>query len=184
MENNQCNISNTDKYGFAIDIREYYRNNPDQEEEDIKRFGFAHYGGVDAELLSIDLMDDKEDDQDFDRWCAKLLADNDYKNVRLILNGVNSGAEVLAEKDGVSYAIMCVQNSKRTGKSYVQKISAAKHIYGCTVGVVMTNSSFVSEAYKLAKAEGVLLWDRTWIKNALASRTTNTVDSALFGDHI
>lgn len=135
---------------------------------------FATYGSVDAELLSIDLMDG----HDFERWCANVLCDLGYSNVEVTPGSGDQGVDVLAEKDSIRYAIQCKCYSSNLGNTPIQEVSAGKSFYRCHVGVVMTNRHFTPKAKELADATGTLLWDRDWITGYLNSKVS--VDSSLY----
>lgn len=128
--------------------------------------GFARYGGVDAVLLSIDLMEG----HDFEYWCAALLRKLDFQNVRVTPGSGDQGVDILAEKDGIRYAIQCKCYSSNLGNTPVQEVHSGKDFYHCQIGVVMTNRYFTQGAKNLAAATGTLLWDRDWI-SARISKT-------------
>ena len=117
-------------------------------------------------LLAIDRMEGLE----FEHWCAKLLSDIGYSDVSVTQGSGDQGVDVLAQKDGVKYAIQCKCYSSDLGNTPVQEINAGKTIYHCHIGVVMTNRHFTTGAKQAAEATGVLLWDRDWIQNAITKR--------------
>lgn len=127
---------------------------------------FAKYGGVRAELLTVDLMDG----HDFEYWCAKLLSSIGFHSVNVTPGSGDHGVDILAEKDGVKYAIQCKRYSHSLGNTPVQEVHAGKAMYACHVGTVITNQHFTEGAKKLAQATGVLLWDREWIESVLNSK--------------
>ncbi len=129
---------------------------------------FERYSGTNAILLTVDLMEGIE----FEHWCANLLTDLGYSNVSVTQSSGDQGVDVLAEKDGIKYAIQCKCYSKDLGNTPVQEILAGKQFYHCHVGAVMTNQYFTKGAKDLAAETGVLLWDRDWIENTLASCNT------------
>ena len=116
-----------------------------------------------AELLTIDLMEG----HDFEHWCANALKDLGFSSVRVTPGSGDHGVDVLAEKDGIKYAIQCKRYSSDLGNTPVQEVFAGKNMYNCHVGVVLTNQHFTSGAKHLADVTGVLLWDRNWIKSYL-----------------
>lgn len=126
---------------------------------------FTQYGGLDAEFLTVDLMEG----HDFEYWCADLLRKIGFSNVMVTQGSGDHGVDVLAEKDGIRYAIQCKCYSKDLGNSPIQEVSAGKMMpqYRCQVGAVMTNRYFTKGAQELANATGTLLWDRDWIKQHL-----------------
>jgi HJR/Mrr/RecB family endonuclease len=115
---------------------------------------------VDSELSKIDSMRGL----DFERWCAEMLRKNGFVNVRVTQGSGDQGVDVLAEKDGIKYAIQCKCYASDLGNAPVQEVNAGKAIYHCHVGVVMTNRFFTSGAKRAADATGVLLWDRNKIE--------------------
>ena len=132
---------------------------------------FAKYGGLEAQLLSIDLMEG----HDFEYWCAGLLQRIGYTNVEVTPGSNDQGVDILAQKDGVKYAIQCKRYSNDLGNTPVQEVHAGKSMYNCHVGVVLTNQHFTKGAHDLAKATGVLLWDREWIKYNLVKPTITDI---------
>lgn len=124
---------------------------------------FERHNCTNAILLTVDLMEGIE----FEHWCANLLTDMGYSNVSVTQSSGDQGVDVLAEKDGIKYAIQCKCYSKDLGNTPVQEILAGKHFYHCHVGAVMTNQYFTKGAKDLATETGVLLWDRDWIEAAL-----------------
>lgn len=104
---------------------------------------------------------DGMDGHDFEHFCADLLRKNGFIGVSVTPRPGDQGVDILAEKDSVKYAIQCKNYASPLGNTPVQEVHAGKTFYGCHVGVVMTNSTFTSGAIDLAKATGILLWDRT-----------------------
>lgn len=121
---------------------------------------------VENNILDIDLMEGLE----FEHWCAKLLTDIGYSDVSVTQGSGDQGVDVLAQKDGIKYAIQCKCYSSDLGNTPVQEINAGKTIYHCHIGVVMTNRHFTAGAKQAAEATGILLWDRDWIQDAILKR--------------
>lgn len=118
-----------------------------------------------CDLSYVDVMNGIE----FENWCSELLQNLSFSNiVRTKISG-DQGVDILAEKDGVKYAIQCKCYSHDLGNTPVQEVNAGKTIYNCHVAAVMTNRYFTAGAKNAAQATGVLLWDRDWIKKKLNS---------------
>ncbi len=96
---------------------------------------------------------------DFEIFCSNLLERNGFYDVHRIGKSGDQGVDILAEKDGVKYAIQCKNYSSKLNNTPVQEINAGRMYYNCHVGVVMTNSTFTQGAIDLASATNVLLWD-------------------------
>ena len=110
-------------------------------------------------LETIDCMDGYE----FERWCAALLSRHGYTKVSLTKETGDQGVDILAEREGIRYAIQCKCYSRDLGNTPVQEVNAGKTFYNCQIGVVMTNRYFTKGAKDLAQSTGILLWDRDWL---------------------
>lgn len=130
------------------------------------RDNFALYGGAEAEMLTIDLMEG----HDFEYWCANALRDMDFDDVEVTPGSGDQGVDILAEKDGLRYAIQCKRYTSDLGNSPVQEVHAGKYLYRCHVAAVISNRHFTASAVELADATGVLLWDRDWIMRYLQAK--------------
>lgn len=118
--------------------------------------------GVD-DLTLVDLMDGQE----FERWCAALLRQNGYTDVELTTVSGDQGVDILAQKDGIRFAIQCKCYSSDIGNSPVQEVTTGKVIYRCQIGAVMTNRYFTAGAKTAAEATGTLLWDRDKLREMM-----------------
>lgn len=96
----------------------------------------------------------------FENIACHLLEANGFENVRNTPASGDYGIDILAEKDGISYAIQCKCYSNNIGNKAVQEAFSGKQFYNCMVAVVLTNSHFTKSAIETAKATNVLLWDR------------------------
>lgn len=117
---------------------------------------FLKYGGVDAELLTVDLMEG----HDFEHWCANLLLKTGFSSADVTPGSGDQGVDIVAVKEGVRYAVQCKCYSSDLGNKPIQEVYAGKEMYNCQVGVVMTNRHFTNGAKELAGRTRVLLWDR------------------------
>lgn len=109
---------------------------------------------------SMDLMEGRE----FEQYCADLLREHDFLEVEVTKGSGDYGVDILAQKDGVSYAIQCKRYDGPVGVHAIQEVYAGKDYYDCMVGVVMTNQYFTSPAVEVAKKLKILLWDRDYLE--------------------
>ena len=116
-----------------------------------------------SELDRIDNMDGLA----FENWCADALRAIDFTDINLTPRSGDQGVDILAQKDGIKYAIQCKCYSSNLGNTPIQEVTAGKSYYRCHVGVVITNRYFTPGAVELADATGTLLWDRDWITEHL-----------------
>ena len=123
---------------------------------------FSNYGENTPNACLIDEID-RMNGLEFESLCADLLCQNGFVNVSLTPGSGDQGVDVLAEKDGIRYAIQCKCYSKDLGNTPIQEVHTGKDFYGCHVGVVMTNRYFTPGAIEAAKRTNTLLWDRNAI---------------------
>ena len=119
----------------------------------------------DDSIGSIDYMDGIM----FENWCAGLLKKNGFANVKLTPASGDQGVDILAEKDGIRYAVQCKCYSSDLGNTPIQEVNTGKTVYRCQIGVVMTNRYFTKGAKDAADATGGLLWDRDKLKQMMES---------------
>lgn len=127
----------------------------------------AGIGGAETQSCENDI--DHMEGHAFEYWCANLLAKIGYTDVSVTRGSGDQGVDVLAQKDGIKYAIQCKCYSSDLGNTPVQEVLAGKKFYHCHIGAVMTNRHFTRGAKELAEETGVLLWDRDWINQAIAA---------------
>lgn len=108
---------------------------------------------------------DEMEGHDFEYYCADLLCDNGFLDVEVTKGSGDFGADILAEKDGITYAIQCKCYDKPIGVKAVQEVYAGRDFYGRMVGAVMTNQYFTQSAVELAQKLNILLWDRGYVDN-------------------
>ena len=110
--------------------------------------------------LEMDFMEGYE----FEHYCAGLLSDHGFTDVEVTRESGDYGVDVLAQREGVTYAIQCKCYSAPVGIRAVQEVYAGRDYYDRMVGVVMTNQYFTAPAVKFARKLNILLWDRDYIE--------------------
>ena len=108
---------------------------------------------------------------DFEYFCADLLTKNGFSSVEVTLGSGDHGIDILAEKDGITYAIQCKCHSKDIGNPAVQQAHTGKSIYKKDIAVVLTNRDFTTQAKEEAEMLGVKLWNREKLLSLI--NTTN-----------
>jgi restriction system protein len=107
-------------------------------------------------------MDDLEG-HEFESYCADLLEQHGFTDVEVTNGSRDFGIDILAEKDGITYAVQCKRYESPIGVFAIQQAYAGRDYYDCMVGVVMTNQYFTQPAVDLARKLKILLWDRGYI---------------------
>ena len=69
----------------------------------------------------------------------------------------DQGADILATKNGISFAIQCKKYSSPVGNKAVQEAYAGRAFYGQDYGVVVSNADFTLPARQAAHACGIIL---------------------------
>ena len=124
---------------------------------------------ADENSSSINEIDNRMTGTDFEKFCGSLLSKNGFTNITVTQSSNDYGADVVAVKDGIKYAIQCKKYSSPVGISAIQEVIASKTIYNCHVACVLTNNTFTPAAEELANKALVLLWDRTKLKELMKS---------------
>ena len=110
---------------------------------------------------------DEMEGHDFEYFCADLLKQKGFLDVEVTKGSGDYGVDILAEKDGVTYAVQCKCYNAPIGVKAVQEVYAGRDYYDRMVGVVMTNQYFTAAAVDAAKKLKILLWDRGYIDGML-----------------
>lgn len=114
-------------------------------------------------------MDDMEG-HEFEYFCADLLKDNGFAEVEVTRGSGDYGVDILAEKDGVTYAVQCKCYNGPIGVKAVQEVYAGRDFYDRMVGAVMTNQYFTSAAVQAAGKLKILLWDRGYVEEMMEEK--------------
>ena len=79
----------------------------------------------------------------------------------------DQGADILADKAGVSFAIQCKLYTKPVGNKAVQEINTARDFYKKDFAVVVSNADFTKSARTAANACNVILINDTQLEKLL-----------------
>lgn len=114
-----------------------------------------------------DAFEDMEG-HEFEFFCADLLRSRGFVDVEVTKGSGDYGIDILAEKDGVTYAIQCKRYGSPVGVGAIQEAYAGRDYYDRMVGAVMTNQYFTSPAVEAAGKLKILLWDGGYIEEMMA----------------
>lgn len=115
---------------------------------------------------------DEMEGHDFEQFCAGLLRNRGFLEVEVTKGSGDFGIDILAEKDGVTYAIQCKRYEGPVGVKAVQEAYAGRDYYDRMVGAVLTNQYFTAPAVSAAKKLKILLWDRGYLEEMLEEMGT------------
>ena len=99
------------------------------------------------------------DGPEFEAYVALVLGDNGFRHVALTKGSGDQGVDILAERNGRTYAIQCKNYEGAVGNFAVQEAYAGAQFYGCDRAAVICPGEFTRGAKELAGSTGVLLWD-------------------------
>ena len=168
--------SNTD-YQFKVpnvDILQQILNYLDVNESYIEHETVEKVESLNDRPLDISSVDGM-DGHEFEYFCADLLKNNGFYNVEVTKGSGDQGVDILAEKDGIKYAVQCKNYSSSLGNTPVQEVNSGKIFYKCHIGVVLTNSTFTTGAKELAESTGTLLWDRSMLEKLLKTKHIRSI---------
>ena len=106
---------------------------------------------------------DEMEGHDFEYFCAELLEKQGFIDVEVTRGSGDFGVDILAEKDGVTYAVQCKRYNGPVGVEAILRTYGGCAYYERRVGAVMTNQYFTNPAVEAAKKLRILLWDRGYI---------------------
>ncbi len=121
---------------------------------------FSNYSYEEKETDYTNFDFDNMTGIEFERYCACILSKNKYTDIKFTPATGDHGIDILAEKDGITYAIQCKCYSSNIGNSAIQQAHTGKSLYHKDIAVVMTNRYFTQQAIEEAKSLGIKLWDR------------------------
>ena len=110
---------------------------------------------------------DQMEGRDFEYYCADLLEEHGFIDVEVTRGSGDYGIDILAEKDGVTYAIQCKRYQDPVGVKAVQEAYAGRDYYDRMVGCVLTNQYFTQPAVEAGKKLKILLWDRGYLESMM-----------------
>lgn len=117
-------------------------------------------------------LPDHMEGREFELFCAELLQSRGFEEVEVTKSSGDYGIDILAEKEGVTYAIQCKRYSAPVGVKAVQEAYAGRDYYDRMVGAVLTNQYFTDPAIKAARKLKILLWDRGYLEAMMEEKTS------------
>lgn len=104
--------------------------------------------------------------EEFEQYLSILLRYCGYE-AQTTQKSNDYGADIIASKDNIKYAIQCKYYSSPIGISAIQEVLGGIKFYDCNIGIVATNTTFTKQAIELAKKSNIILWDGDYIVEKL-----------------
>ena len=112
------------------------------------------------DMFMLYLMDCSRDDVEansgleFENTCLEILVRNGYAAYLTKTSG-DYGADIIAEKDNLSYCIQCKCLSRPVGIKAVQEVVAAQKHYACDYAAIISTTTPTQPALELAKSGNI-----------------------------
>lgn len=95
----------------------------------------------------------------YEEKCAELLRGRGFINVDVTPGSGDQGVDIIAEKDGIKWAVQCKYYEGTVGNKAVQEVFAGACFYDCDKALIITNSKLTNPAQILADKLKVEVWD-------------------------
>jgi restriction system protein len=95
----------------------------------------------------------------FERYIAEVMTSQGFKVTTTPMTG-DLGVDLVAKKDGTTYAIQLKCYGKPLGPPAIQQAVAGMAHYKCSAAMVITNNYFTRHAVTLAKSNNCILINR------------------------
>ncbi|KIL38518.1 hypothetical protein SD70_25975 [Gordoniibacillus kamchatkensis] len=106
------------------------------------------------------------DGHEFERFIGTLFSKMGY-STEVTKGSGDQGVDVIAEKDGRKFGIQAKCYSSAVTNKAIQEVAAGISHYRLDKGIVITNNYFTESARELAASNGIVLWDRTILKEKI-----------------
>jgi restriction system protein len=137
--------------------------------EELERMRGETTEEIDSTMATDENHYDNMDGTEFEIFCTEVLSANGFVNIERKGASGDHGVDILAEKDGITYAVQCKRSAENIGNKAVQEVYLGKDFYRQDIAVVLTNQFFTPNAKEAAKRTGVKLWDREHLKRMIES---------------
>ncbi|QQS38535.1 restriction endonuclease [Candidatus Woesebacteria bacterium] len=115
---------------------------------------------------------DKMDGQAFEEYLTNLFRNMGYSVRHVGSYHGDYGADLIVSKNGKTIAVQVKRHKSYIGVDAVREALGSIKMYKCNGAMVVTNSYFTRQAKRLARVNGVELWDR----NVLVGKILEFID--------
>jgi len=113
---------------------------------------------------------------EFEHFLCKLFAEDGF-NAKVTQASNDQGGDLILEKGGGRIVVQVKRYSTHVPNSAIQEVVAAKALYNCEYGMVITNNYFTKSAIKLAQHNDVTLWNRDTLQQKLSQYNASILKS-------
>lgn len=110
---------------------------------------------------------DRMDGHSFEHYVCQLMQRQGF-DASVTRGSGDHGADIIAIKKGVRYAVQVKNRSSRVSNKAIQEAVASKLMYQCHESMVVTNQHFTKGAIELAAANQTILVDRAILSKWIA----------------
>lgn len=113
---------------------------------------------------------------EFEHFLCKLFAEDGF-NAKVTQASNDQGGDLILEKGGERIVVQVKRYSTHVPNSAIQEVVAAKALYNCEYGMVITNNYFTKSAIQLAQHNDVTLWNRDTLQQKLSQYNASILKS-------
>ncbi len=133
--------------------------------------------------MSEEYTDANISGEKYEQICGRILKDRGFSDIRVTPQTKDYGIDIIAQKDGLRYAIQCKYYSDhKVGPDSVQQAYTGKDFYHCDVAAVMTNNTFTQSAITLANSLDVKMWANVRVVRKETAHTEEAPDARSTSD--
>lgn len=128
-------------------------------------------------ILSMEVID-QMNGHDFEKCIGYIYQIFGYR-VQYTPKSRDNGADLIISKSGDRIAVQTKRYAQKVSNKAIQEAVASKAFYNCNKCMVVTNNFFTTPAMKLAKANNVILVNRSQLKKLIreVSRISSDIDT-------
>ena len=109
----------------------------------------------------------KEKGDLFERYCAKLLEYNGFKNIQVVGGRGDLGADIIAWKGSRKFVIQCKCYQGSVPYHALEQTVTARKNVNAGEGIILTNSYFTEQTKTIAPEHQIYLWDRNKLQKLI-----------------
>ena len=133
-----------------------------EQAEEKQRLERERMNSIEEQFIKIDKMDGYI----FEKYVKNVYEKSGYSVHHTPLSG-DQGADLILSRNGNKIAVQVKRYSSKVTNKAVQEVVAAKAMYECTEGLVVTNNFFTDSAIELALANSIDLVDRDGLEKMI-----------------
>lgn len=130
---------------------------------------------INSGISTVDNMKGNE----FEKFLLAHFEKLGYKG-KLTKESNDYGADILLQKDNETIVVQAKRYGSKVGIKAIQELVASLQYYKASKGIVITNNYYTNNAFNLAKANNIELWDRPQLIDIMTKNGSKELASQTF----